>query len=82
MGQKGVKNGLFRHALTNDSNDLIHFHREGRSYSDTYVYQISCSGKFWFSRYGAKRGQNWGFSAFSQKVSVRFGSFSQEKKIL
>ena len=82
MGQKGVKNGVFRHFLKNKSKDFARFHREGRSYSDTYVYQISCSGKIWFSRYGAKRGQNWGFSAFSQKVSLRFGSFSQEKKIL
>ena len=55
MGQKGVKNGVFRHFLGNAPKDLVRFHRGRRSYGDTHVYQISCSGKIWFSRYGQKR---------------------------
>ena len=55
MGQKGVKNDVFPHFLGNAVKDLVRFPREGRSYSDTYVYQISCSANIWFSRYGQTR---------------------------
>ena len=72
----GVKNGVFRHALKNGSNDLVHSLSEERYYDLTYVCQISCSQKLWFSRYGGKRGQKWGFSDFSEKVMHKIGSFS------
>ena len=76
IGEKGVKNGIFRHFLKNGTYDLVHFLSEERYYIITCLCKISSTGKFLFSRYGAKGGQKWGFSARSQKVMNRFGSFS------
>ena len=82
MGQKGVKNEVFRHFLGNGSFDFVFFPTERRYYSITYVCQVTSPGKIWFSRYGAKRGSKWGFSGFSQKLVYRFGSISYRRKIL
>ena len=76
IGAKGVKNEVFRDFLGNGPNDVVHFHTEGRYYSITCLCKISSTGKFLFSRYGAKGGQKWGFSARSQNVMNIFGSFS------
>ena len=82
MGQKEVKVAVFRNYLKNYQLDLVHFLREKRYYKTAYMCKVSSPYQFLFLRYWGKRGLILGFSAFSQKVSVRFGSFSQEKKIL
>ena len=76
IGVKRVKNGVFRTFLKNLWMNLVHSPRERRYYSITCPCQNSRSEHFWFSRYGAKRGQKLGFSDFFKKVMSRFGSFS------
>ena len=76
MGQKGVKNGGFRYYFENTQSILVHSLRDTRYYSVSYACKVSSPYQFWFLRYGAKGGQNWGFSGVSQNISLRFGSFS------